>query len=173
MNAGMPTWPSGEPESSSRSKRGGIVLAIVLVIAIVSGVLWWRQRTNANTDAGRTEASHAAAAAALADSSAHAPAGVRITIRVVNATNIKGLAKRATTWLRDFGYDVVDFDSAPKQARTESLIEVHTGHDDWGERVRKALGTGRVTARPDTLRYVDLTVLVGSDWQPPPESFRP
>lgn len=173
MNAGMPTWPAGEPEASSRPKRAGILLAIVLVIAVVSAVMWWRQRASATTVVGRTAAAHAAATAALADSSAHAPNGVRITVRVVNATSIKGLAKRATTWLRDFGYDVVDFDSAPKQARSESLIEVHTGHDDWGERVRKALGTGRVAARPDTLRYVDLTVFIGSDWQPPPESFRP
>lgn len=173
MNAGMPAWPTGEPESSARAKRGGMILAIVLIIAIVSGVLWWRQRASASTETGRAEAAHAAATAALADTSAHAPSGVRVTVRVINATNIKGLAKRATTWLRDFGYDVVDFDSAPKQARTESLIEVHTGHDDWGERVRRALGTGRVTARPDTLRYVDLTVFVGSDWQAPPESFRP
>lgn len=149
-----------------------------VVLALFVGGVWWLS-ARAGGRAGATTAAKPGAegtpstAAALADTSAHAPAGTRVVVRVVNATGIRGLARRATLWLRDFGYDVVDFDSAPKLARQETIIEVHTGHDAWGERVRKAMGVGRVTTRPDTSRYVDLTVFVGSDWQPPAEPLRP
>src|SRR6185503_7191863 len=36
-----------------------------------------------------------------------APDGVRVRVQVINATNIRGLARRATQVLRDRGFDVV------------------------------------------------------------------
>ena len=38
---------------------------------------------------------------------ARAPAGQRVKVEVVNATTVRGLARRATRALRDRGYDVV------------------------------------------------------------------
>ena len=107
------------------------------------------------------------------DTLAHAPSGMRIRVRVLNTTSTRGLAKRVTSSLRELGYDVVDFDSDPKSARTSTVILSHTGHDVWAQRLRRALGTGVVEASSDSLRYVDFTVLVGSDWKPPTQSFRP
>jgi hypothetical protein len=35
-----------------------------------------------------------------------------------------------------------------------------------GRDVAEALGVGRVLVEPDTLRRVDVTVLLGTDWRP-------
>lgn len=146
----------------------------------------------------RTPAAHAAAAAALfivallvtvqqsnarepdhgaqpavTDTSARAPKGTRIRVRVLNGTTTRGLAKRVTFVLRDFGYDVVDYDTDNQGRRTETVIRSHTGHDEWAQRLRRAVGTGDITASKDSSRYVDFTVVVGSDWKAPPQSFRP
>jgi hypothetical protein len=123
-------------------------------------------------------ASHVHATSALAqpvraDSLSRAPAGARVRVRVLNGTATRGLAKRATFLLRDLGYDVVDYDTDAKAKRSETLIRSHTGHTEWAERLRRALGTGTVENRPEGSRYVDFTVFLGSDWKAPAKSFRP
>lgn len=114
-----------------------------------------------------------ATAAAIDDEDARPPAGERVRVRVVNASNRAGIARRATLLLRDFGYDVVDFDTERRQLRDTTEIVVHTGHDDWGARVRRAMGVGATVARPESLRFVDVTVLIGRDWTPPAQPLRP
>ena len=39
--------------------------------------------------------------------------------------------------------------------------------------VGEALGGTRVEARPDSSRYVDVTVVLGVSWRPPPQPFSP
>ena len=111
--------------------------------------------------------------AARTDSMARAPKGSRIRVRVLNTTSTKGLAKRMTFLLRDLGYDVVDFDSDRRSPRTSTLILSHTAHDEWAQRLRRAVGMGAVETRSDSLRYVDFTVLIGRDWKPTAQPFRP
>jgi hypothetical protein len=48
-----------------------------------------------------------------------------------------------------------------------------SGHPDWARLAAKAMGGARVESRPDSLRYLDLTVLVGRSWRPPPQSLYP
>lgn len=167
MTLHIPTWPAGAPSPPPRSRRWVVWLLLVLMTASVTTAVWWWRSSHARGATG------APPATARLDTAAFAPAGTRIVVRVVNISGTRGLARRATLWLRDLGYDVVDFDSAPQSARAETVIEVHTGHTEWAERVRHAFGTGRVVIRPDSLRYVDLTVFVGGDWQPPAEPLRP
>lgn len=150
-----------------RRVRLAVVLAIVSTSAVGLGFSASSQPTTKVTKAT------AAALPSLADTMAHAPKGTRIRVRVLNTTSTRGLAKRVTFSLRDFGYDVVDFDSDLKAARAGTVILSHTGHDAWAQRLRRALGTGSVQATSDSSRYVDFTVLVGSDWKAPPQSFRP
>jgi hypothetical protein len=150
------------------SPRGAMRWSTSLVVClVVGGALagWFR--------ASQASEVIAAPQATLADTAARAPKNVRVRVRVLNATTTKGLAKRVTFALRDFGYDVVDFDTDPKSRRTTTAILSHTGHADWALRLRRALGTGAIETRADSLRYVDFTVLVGSDWKAPPQSFRP
>jgi hypothetical protein len=107
------------------------------------------------------------------DTSAVAPAGVRIQVEVLNASSVRGLARRATGHLRDLGYDVVSSGNAGER-HDSTVVLVRRGGREWAERVARAMGAGaRVEERPDSSRYLDVTVLVGSSWRPPPGPFRP
>lgn len=169
MNLGMLPEPVG-PVTVRRSPRAGrwVLLAIVLVVCAGAVAATFR----AARDNGANEPAMPPRAPVV-DTSARAPQGVRVRVRVLNTTTTRGLAKRATFALRDLGYDVVDFDSDSRSRRSTTLILSHTGHADWAQRLQRALGTGAVEARADTLRYVDFTVMLGSDWKAPAQPFRP
>jgi hypothetical protein len=101
-----------------------------------------------------------------------APAGVRIRVQVLNATPTRGLARRATSFLRDHGFDVVEIATAP-QSRDSTLVIDRSGKPEWARLIARALGGVSVESRPDSSRYLDVTVLVGRDWRPPSEPFYP
>jgi hypothetical protein len=102
---------------------------------------------------------------------ASAPAGVRIKVEVLNATLTKGLARRATTYLRDRGFDVVETGTYKKQL-DKTLVIDRSNHPEWATLVAAAFA-GTVQEKPDSSRYLDITVLVGADWRPPPLPFYP
>jgi len=100
------------------------------------------------------------------------PDSVRITVEVLNATTIRGLARRATFHLRDLGFDVVASGNSGERLDS-TVVLVRSGRMDWGKLAAAGLGGARVEARPDTSRYLDLTILFGTSWQPPRETFHP
>jgi hypothetical protein len=103
---------------------------------------------------------------------ARAPAGVRIKVEVLNASTVRGLARRATMHLRDRGFDVVA--SGTSRARLDStLVLDRSGHPNWARLVGQAMGGARVESRPDSSRYLDVTVLIGASWTPPTEPLYP
>jgi len=106
------------------------------------------------------------------DSLARAPRGVRVRVQVLNATTVNGLARRATRWLRDRGFDVVEI-GATRQRLDSSLVLDRSGHAEWAQRAARAMGGARVEARPDSSRYLDLTVLVGRSWRAPAQALDP
>jgi hypothetical protein len=57
--------------------------------------------------------------------------------------------------------------------RDSTLVLIRSGKDDWAELVARALGGARVESRPDSVRYLDVTVLLGADWRPPSKPFHP
>jgi hypothetical protein len=155
--------------SSQRKRFARFVVALVIVAAVGTGMSWWwQQHVSAPATGGITPAF-----AAQNDTLARAPTGVRIRVRVVNTTNVDGLAKRATAVLRERGFDVVDYDGDARKVRDTTLVLTHTGQVMWSERVVRALGVGRVESRPDSSRYLDLTVMLGRDWKAPAQPFRP
>jgi LytR cell envelope-related transcriptional attenuator len=101
-----------------------------------------------------------------------APAGVRIRVQVLNATPTRGLARRATGFLRDRGFDVVDVGTAG-EPRDSTLVIDRSEVTGWAQLVARALGGAPVESHPDSSRYLDVTVLVGRNWTPPAEPFYP
>lgn len=100
-----------------------------------------------------------------------APPGVRIKVEVLNATSTKGLARRATTYLRDRGFDVVETGTSTKQLDKTVVLD-RSNHAEWARLVAMVFGA-EVQEKPDSLRYLDVTVLVGADWRPPALPFYP
>jgi hypothetical protein len=138
-----------------------LVFAIALGAALVSGVAFATRSMRAGS-----ETRHAA------PPDATAPQTERVRVQVLNATSVRGLARRATIHLRDRGFDVVEMGTAPEQ-RDSTLVLDRSNHPEWARRVADALGGARVESRPDTSRYLDVTVLVGRSWRPPAEPFNP
>jgi hypothetical protein len=101
-----------------------------------------------------------------------ASSGERVRVQVLNATSTRGLARRATLHLRDRGFDVLEIGTAPEQLDSTVVLD-RSGHPDWAKRVAEALGGARVESRPDSSRYLDVTVLLGRSWRAPAEPFYP
>jgi len=133
---------------------------VVLVVLAVGAAAWGTQRWRHRP--GRP----------IGADDARAPAGVRIKVQVLNATRTRGLARRATMHLRDRGFDVVDVGTDPN-GRDSVLVLDRSGHPEWARLVARALGGATVLSRPDSSRYLDVTVLLGAAWRPPAEPFYP
>jgi LytR cell envelope-related transcriptional attenuator len=142
------------------TRRLGLVLGLVVILLGVGGAL---------------ASSRVRTAVFGVPSGATAPRGVRVRVEVLNATLIRGLGRRATELLRDRGFDVVDVGTTSARERGDSTFVLdRSGHPDWAARVAQAMGQGaRVISRPDSSRYLDVTVLVGATWRPPPQPFHP
>jgi hypothetical protein len=103
---------------------------------------------------------------------ASARAAQRVRVQVLNATRTRGLGRRAMLYLRDQGFDVVEMGTATATLDTTVVLD-RSRHPTWATEVASSLGLARVESRPDSSRYVDVTVLVGSSWRPPPQPFYP
>ena len=143
---------------SRRLRRIGIIATVVLVIA------------GAAIGRAALLAGRAAEQAPAPDASD--PTAPRIRVQVLNATTTRGLARRATMLLRDRGFDVVEMGTAAEQLDS-SLVLDRSGNPDRARRVAEALGGARVESRPDSSRYLDVTVLLGRSWRAPAEPFYP
>ena len=136
----------------------------ILLAAVVGGAAYYgatRFQRDRDAETARPDAPE----------DAKAPADTRIKIEVLNATTTKGLARRATLFLRDRGFDVVAIGTAAQQ-RAQSEVVDRSGHPAWAQLVANAMGA-TVTTRLDSSRYVDATVLVGANWRPPSKPFYP
>jgi hypothetical protein len=138
-----------------------ILLVILLALAANGGRRWWRQRTPA-----------VAALPSAVPVRRVVPEGTRIRVEVLNATATRGLGRRAMQAMRDAGFDVVYFGNA-KERSDSSVVLVRSGHPQWAALAAKTLQGARVESKPDTSRYLDLTILIGSRWVPPPDLFHP
>jgi hypothetical protein len=88
----------------------------------------------------------------------------RVTVEVLNGTRRAGVARAATRMLRRGGLDVVFFGNADEMVDSTRVI-VRRGDPDKARDVRLALGVGRIVVEPDTLRRVDVSVVLGADFR--------
>ena len=145
-----------------RRRLLAIAAGVVAVAALAAGITWW---TGRGSDPRPSLAPWR---------SVRAPEGTRIRVQVLNATETRGLGRRATRHLRDRGFDVVEIGTAPAADRRDStLVLDRSGHPEWARLVADVLGGATVESRPDTSRYLDVTVLLGASYRPPAEPLYP
>jgi hypothetical protein len=147
---------------TSRRRRLGLLGVIVLVVVPV--VIATVRRHGSTENSARVIRS--------ASGAERAPAGVRVRVQVLNGTKTHGLAQQATTYLRDLGYDVVETGTVVGSRDTTVVLDL-SGHPDWASRIARALEPARVETRPDSSRYLDVAIVLGTAWRAPPESFDP
>ena len=143
-------------------RRASVLVLIVLVLSGAGLAYWTRTRPRPATGVLRH----------LAPRPVRAPEGVRVRVEVVNTTRTRGLARRATIFLRDRGFDVV-LVSTGSPALDSSLVIDRSGHPEWARLVAQAIGGARVESHPDSSRYLDVSVRLGASWKPPTEPFYP
>ena len=88
----------------------------------------------------------------------------RTRVEVLNGSGVPGVAAEATELLRASGLDVVYFGNASESGLDSTRIIVRRGSQSAGERVRAALGVGRVEVDLDSARLLDVSVLLGADF---------
>jgi hypothetical protein len=97
-------------------------------------------------------------------------AGRAIVVEVRNASGRPGLARQVTRLLREKGVDVISFGTAGEPADSTTVL-VRRGDQSRGHQVARMLGRARVVMAPDTLVRLDLTVVLGADYQLPKDRF--
>ncbi len=145
-------------------RRWHLLAGVLVLVIAVAAALMFQQRRNHPTRSG--------AAGLLRPAEVRAPEGVRIRVQILNATKTRGLARRATMLLRDRGFDVVENGTLPQQRDTTLVLDL-SGHPEWANRVAQIFAPAKVTARADSSRYLDITVVIGSTWRPPSQPFYP
>ena len=88
----------------------------------------------------------------------------RVRVEVRNGGGRSGMARTATNTLRDLGFDVVYFGNADHFGRDSTVVIDRVGRIEKARAVADALGVGRVVSEPDTNLYLDVTVLLGAEW---------
>lgn len=139
--------------------RGVAVVAVVLAVGAFLGSAfsqWWRA-------APVVEGSGAESPARV-----EAPVGRRVRVEVLNGGGREGMARAATDRLRDSGFDVVYYGNASTFDRDTSVVFDRVGEPALAERVAAALGIRSVRAEPDSNLYLEVSVVLGADWDPPP-----
>ena len=90
----------------------------------------------------------------------------RVRVEVLNAGGTEGMARLATDHLRDRGFDVVYFGNADTFAQDSTVVLDRSGRPRAATAVGQALGARWVESQPDANLYLDVTVMLGSDWAP-------
>lgn len=94
------------------------------------------------------------------------PADVRV--EVLNGAGVGGLARDATHHLRDGGFDVVFFGNASRFDHARSVVLDRRGDTERARAVAAALGIDSVATAIDSALMLEVTVVLGKDWPPPP-----
>jgi hypothetical protein len=92
----------------------------------------------------------------------------KVRIEVLNGAGVAGLAREATQQLRGVGFDVVFFGNAGRFDHGRSVVIDRSGDLDMARAVAAALGIDSVASAVDSTLFLDATVVLGSDWPPPP-----
>jgi hypothetical protein len=90
--------------------------------------------------------------------------GRRIRVEVLNGAGVDRMASRATERLRDLGFDVVYYGNADEFGRDTSVAIGRIDSVEPARRVADALDLHQVLQRPDRNLYLDVTVILGTDW---------
>lgn len=92
----------------------------------------------------------------------------RVRVEVLNASGAPGLARSVTRSLRQTGnFDVVYYGNAGGKPLDVSVVVDRSGRPGRSRRVAAALQISTLRSEPDTLLYLDATVLLGRDRTPP------
>jgi hypothetical protein len=92
--------------------------------------------------------------------------GKRVRVEVLNGGGRSGMAREATDRLRSHGFDVVYWGNASSFGRENSVVLDRVGNPETATSVAEALGITGVRTEPDSSLLLDVSVVLGQDWEP-------
>lgn len=92
-------------------------------------------------------------------------AGKIAKVEVFNATNMKNAAKTVTRFLRDRGFDVINFGNYSKNEKQTRII-LWRGNLSTAKRVRDAIGMNSIEIYSESNKFkiTDATLIIGEDF---------
>jgi hypothetical protein len=134
------------------------VVVFALLIGAFAMSTWLRHRSGESGGVADPAASAGEASGPRVDRS-------RIRVEVRNGSGIGGAAGRITEFLREQGFDVVDFGNADRFDHPRTFVLDRGGGPVGAREVAAALQGVPIQgeAPPDSSRYIDITVVVGAD----------
>ncbi len=126
------------------------LISCLVVVLLLGGGAWWLSRARSE-ERGRSRIPGE---------------GRRITVEVLNGTEVDGLAREMTRRLRTQGIDVVFFGTADQSGQDSTNIIVRGEDATVGDAVQRGLGVGRITIDPDPRLLLDVTIVLGRDAAP-------
>jgi len=88
-----------------------------------------------------------------------------IRVEILNGCGKSGVAERVTDWLRENGFDIVYFGNADSFEYEKSILLDRSGRPEFTREVASVLGCANIEKRYDGLLLLDVTVIVGHDWE--------
>lgn len=87
----------------------------------------------------------------------------KLSIEILNGTDIVGLAIRAKSYLESFGVNVVRVDNANSNDYENSVVIVY-GLEGRGKKIAELIKCDRIVIDEDTEKKIDATVILGKDF---------
>jgi hypothetical protein len=94
-------------------------------------------------------------------------------VQVLNGSVVRGLAGRVAEHLREQGIDVVSVGNADSHDYAETLVLLRRGDMAMATRVVQALGGGTSLQQLDPTLLVDVTIILGADYEIPEGGVAP
>jgi hypothetical protein len=88
-----------------------------------------------------------------------------VEVRVLNGCGTPGASRLMTNRLRDLRFDVVSAENAANFDYLYTQVINHSGRPEIGRAVAEALNCKLLSDKADNLALVDVTVILGKDWQ--------
>ncbi len=121
------------------------VAGVVVLAAAVSGYWWWQRQP------------------AVVPERAIPGEGSRVTVEVLNGTDVDGLARATTRLLREGGIDVVRFGTASADTFSATQVLVRRGDTVGAVQVVGVLGFGALIVDEAPGLLLDVSVYLGRD----------
>ncbi|OGS21590.1 MAG: hypothetical protein A2252_12425 [Elusimicrobia bacterium RIFOXYA2_FULL_39_19] len=88
----------------------------------------------------------------------------KVTIEVLNASNVSGIALEVTRKLREQGFDVIDYKNTQTKS-VKTIVVDRTGNLKTAQNIANLLNTEEIFTRYDSKRLVDISVYIGEDYK--------
>jgi hypothetical protein len=92
------------------------------------------------------------------------PQAATVRVEVLNGSGRDGMARRAAQVLRRIGFDVVEIGDAERDDFERTVVvERRSGDLRHARMLARAIGCPRVVQDVDSLKYLEVTVILGRD----------